>query len=315
MILFQPEASEFVIDKETNSWMNRHVRPFYFYLHFAIYIGIWAIYMISTFFYTYAAARINSFGNYKFMIYWVLLVVLFLSVIPTKKERYLLPALIPMALIVTFQIYSIWKAFKGKYDTKWDRLLVNATSILLYSIAVALPFALLFAFSERLDSRSVIFTAIIGTIGIIGFVLWKKRNIESNFIVPVIISCIFCIGLLPKLSEIVYNNDDFRELAEIQEIENYDALDFYWQGNDIDVKVMYGVGKKVFPLNAMDIMDESKCPLVFISFVPIEEIFGERYLKSHSLKFLGKYDFNREETRAKLYLNQIDFKSVSSNQD
>jgi len=65
----------------------------------------------------------------------------------------------------------------------------------------------------------------------------------------------------------------------------------------------------------MDIMDESKCPLVFISFVPIEEIFGERYLKSHSLKFLGKYDFNREETRAKLYLNQIDFKSVSSNQD
>ncbi len=312
MFVYQPEASEFVLNKETNSWMNRHIRPFYFYFHFVIYIGIWTGFMISSFFYKYAAPRINRFGNYKFMIFWVLISIFLLSVVPTKKERYLLPALIPMCLIVTFLLYSIWQAFKGKYENKWDRLLVNLTTSFLYTIAIALPFVLIFAFWERLDSRSLVFTMLVGGIGIVGFLLWKKNNIESNFIVPVVITCVFCLGLLPKTSEILYNNDDFKELSEIQDVDNYEELDFYWQGDVIDVKVMYGVGKKVFPVSSI-IMNKSSCPLVFISFVPISEIYGEEHLKNYNLKFLGSYDFDRKETPVKLYVNEINFKSGNSN--
>ncbi|MFT6166402.1 MAG: 4-amino-4-deoxy-L-arabinose transferase-like glycosyltransferase [Vicingaceae bacterium] len=308
MFIFQPEASEFVLNKETNSWMNRHTRPFYFYFHFVIYIGIWTVFMISSFFYKYAAPRINRFGNYKFMIFWVLISVLLLSIVPTKKERYLLPALVPMCLVVTFLIYSIWQAFKGSYENKWDRLLVNFTSITIYTIAIALPIVLISVFNERIDLRSVIFTVLIGIVGVIGFLLWKKGNIESNFIVPIVITSIFCLGLLPKASEIYYNNDDFKELAQIQEVDDYGELDFYWQGDEIDVKVMYGVGKKVFPVSSMNILNMGSCPLVFISFVPIRKIFGEDYLKNYKLELLGIFDFDRNDTEVKLYVNRIDFK-------
>ena len=310
MALFQPEASDFVINKETNSWVNRHVQPFYFYFHFAVYIGIWVVFMVSSFFYKYSAARINRFGKYKFQILWVLLTVLFLSIIPTKKERYLVPALIPMCLIVTFQMYSIWKAFKGKYDNKWDRLVVNASSTMIYSVAILLPVGLFIIFSDRVDFRSSLFVLLIGVLGISGFV-FRKKWIESNFILPVAIVCLFCLGLLPKVAEVYYDNDEFHELSQMQKVDRIQDLSFYWQSDDVDVKVMYGAGKQVLPFSQIDFANKELYPFVFICYVPLEEYFGEENLSKFDIDFIGKYDINRNKSKAHIYITKLDLRTPS----
>ncbi len=308
MALFQPEASDFVINKETNSWVNRHVQPFYFYFHFAVYIGIWVVFMVSSFFYKYSAARINRFGKYKFQILWVLLTVLFLSIIPTKKERYLVPALIPMCLIVTFQMYSIWQAFKGKYDNKWDRLVVNTSSILIYSVAILLPFIFFFILSERVDFRSSLFVLLIGILGITGFV-FRKRWIESHFILPVVMVCLFCLGLLPQVAEFYYENDEFYELSQIQKVNRIQDLNFYWQSDDIDVKVMYGAGKQVLPFSQIDFDNKELYPFVFICYVSLEEYFGKENLSKFNIDFIGKYDINRNKSKAHIYITKLDLRT------
>ena len=308
MIFFQPEASDFVIAKETNSWVNRHVQPFYFYFHFFIYIGVWTVFMVSTFFYKYAATRINRFGNYKFQIAWVLLTVLFLSLVPTKKERYLVPALIPMCLIVTFQLFSIWCAFKENKEMKWDRLTVNASSIIIYIVSISLPVCLFIIFLDRVDLRSGFVTSIIGLLGILGLIC-RKKWIEVNFIIPVAIVCLICVGLLPKIAEINYNNDEFRELSEVQKIEHIQDLNYYWQNNvNIDVKIMYGAGKQVLPLSKMDLSNNQVYPFVFFCYVPVEEYFGEENISAFDTELIGKYDFNRKKTKAHIYVTKIDLK-------
>lgn len=308
MALFQPEASDFVINKETNSWVNRHVQPFYFYFHFAVYIGVWIVFMVSSFFYKYSATRINRFGKYKFQILWVLLTVLFLSLIPTKKERYLVPALIPMCLIVTFQIYSIWQAFKGKYANKWDRLVVNSSSMLIYSVAILLPLIFFMIFSERVDFRSSLFLVLIGILGISGFV-FRKRWIESNFILPVAMVCLFCLGLLPKVAEVYYDNDEFQELSQLQKVDRIQDLNFYWQSDDIDVKVMYAAGKQVLPFSQIDFDKKELYPFVFICYVSLEEYFGKENLSKFDIDFIGKYDLNRNKSKVHIYITKLDLRT------
>ena len=308
MFVFQPEASEFVLNKETNSWMNRHTRPFYFYFHFVIYIGIWTVFMISSFFYKYAAPRINRFGNYKFMIFWVLISVLLLSIVPTKKERYLLPALVPMCLVVTFLMYSIWRAFKGKYDNKWDKVIVNASSLLIYIPAVLLPFALLFVFNHTFDLKPIIFAVLIGISGVVGIILWRKKRVEYSFTIPVVIVCFYCLGLLPRSAEIFYNHYDYKGLTEIQEIESLETLPFYFNGEAIDLKVIYAAGKPVFRFSTIDFLDKSNFPLVMISYVPLDNTISKELLTNLQTEFIGTFDINRKKSATKVFVNRLDFK-------
>lgn len=308
MIVFQPEASDFVINKETNSWVNRHTKPFYFYLHFAIYIGIWTVFMISTFFYKYAAPRINRLGNYRFMIFWVLISIFLLSVIPTKKERYLLPALIPMCLIVTFLIYSIWQAFKAKNENKWDKVILTASSLLIYIPAILLPFTLVFVYTGTLDVRALIFAFLIGGGGIAGIVFLQKKQIESSFIIPIVIVCLFCIGLLPKSAEVFDNYEGYKGLNELQEMESLNALPFYFQHHEVDVKVVYAVGKPVAKYNTIDFSDENNFPLVLISYFQPKDRIAEELLSNLDMEYLGRYDLSRKKSAVKVFVNRFEYK-------
>ncbi len=309
MFVFQPEASEFVLNKETNSWMNRHTRPFYFYLHFFIYIGIWTGFMISSFFYKYAAPRINRFGNYKFIILWVLISIFLLSVVPTKKERYLLPALVPMCLIVTFLMYSMWQAFKGKYHNKWDKVVLSASSLLIYIPAILLPFVLFFVFNRTLDVRTILFAFLVGISGIVGIVFWRKKRVEYSFSVPVVIVCLYCVGLLPKSAEIFYNHPDYKGLTEIQEIKSVEDLPFYFNGDAIDLKVIYAAGKPVFKLSSIDVLEPNNFPLVIISYVPMENTFAKELQTNLETEFIGTFDINRKKSSTKVFVNKVDYKN------
>ena len=47
-----------VMKTEATAWASRHVRPFYFYFHFPVYIGIWTIPLLASFFWKYAREKV-----------------------------------------------------------------------------------------------------------------------------------------------------------------------------------------------------------------------------------------------------------------
>jgi hypothetical protein len=72
----------------------------------------------------YAKKRIACFGSYRFIIIWLIVTLILLSIIPEKKERYLLPAIIPMAILAgclwryIFAVYAESRATAG--DQQWN---------------------------------------------------------------------------------------------------------------------------------------------------------------------------------------------------
>jgi len=308
MHIFQTEVSEFVLQKETNSWADRHTRPFYFYLHFPIYIGIWAVLLISTFFYKYAAPRINNYGNYRFVVFWVLLSIFFLSVIPTKKERYLLPAIIPMCLAVTYIIYAIYQRFKANNLTYWDNVVVSVFSCTLHFPALVLPFVIGYFYRDSIDTTTILSASLISALGILGIVLWKRKKLPLLFGNSIVIVCIFCLGLIPKTAEWFYHYNSFNSLSEIGGNERLTPFQYYTETEDTDPRIVWQIGKPTQPISSISLEDSTKYPLVLISFSPIENIIATELLEQRTVSDFGLYDIFRKESKWKYRVQLIELK-------
>lgn len=134
-----------IIKTETGSWQNRRVKPFWHYWSFPIQSGIWAIFIIAGLIIPYAKSRIKQVGgNYKFLIYWVLSTIIFLSIIPEKKERYLMPGLISQAVLVGFYLKYLINSFKDNFQSKSDKFILVFNTTLLAIICIGKPLALYF---------------------------------------------------------------------------------------------------------------------------------------------------------------------------
>ncbi|MDQ4139925.1 MAG: glycosyltransferase family 39 protein, partial [Bacteroidota bacterium] len=177
--LQEPAKMATNISNESTAWVNRHVKPFWFYLSFPWQSGIWAIFAVAALVFPYARRRIAPFGNYRFLSSWVLIDLFLLSVIPEKKERYLLPLLIPLALLTAHYIRFLLKAFEQNNTTKADWWIVLVNGILFILISFAMP-AFLYqqAFSQNIIS---FFTLLVSSLlfiilGICLFAALKKKN-------------------------------------------------------------------------------------------------------------------------------------------
>ena len=94
-------AAAQIIKTESQNWTNYHVKPFYHYWTFPIQSGIWAVYgFIGLVAYAISYGRLKENKALRFYFWWTLMVVILLSLIPEKKERYLLPVLFPLAMFI-----------------------------------------------------------------------------------------------------------------------------------------------------------------------------------------------------------------------
>jgi 4-amino-4-deoxy-L-arabinose transferase-like glycosyltransferase len=301
---YQPAASEFVANKEVTAWTERHVRPFYFYLHFPIYIGIWAVFLIATLFYKYAAPRINSLGNYRFALGWMLLAVLLLSIFPTKKERYLLPVSVPMALLATYMIYALIRRWKNNNLQKWDKRLLNINSLIIFPAFLLGSIALAIIYPHYLSPLSIMGLFLLCLTAVAGLFFWKKKKI-----LPQIALIVLLVGLsgacLPHfLAHIFYDHPDFKSLTEIRKLKELKHIPFYSQGEETDPRLVWQAGKAA-PLFRQDLLEnEDNFPMVLITYNELAALIPQHLQKNFEIQDYGKYDLMRKEVswQARVFL-------------
>jgi len=131
-----PDFSALIAKQESLAWINRSTRPFYHYWSFPIQSGIWAIFASCALIFSYAKTRINQYGNYNFLLIWILSSLILLSLFPEKKERYLLPVLLPLAMLTAFYMRYLISAFKEGSFTRTDLNLFRSQVFIMSLIGI-----------------------------------------------------------------------------------------------------------------------------------------------------------------------------------
>ncbi len=307
-----PDEITNTLSKESVSRGTRHVRPFYFYFHFPVYIGIWAIPMLGSLFFKPMRQRISDLGNYKFLILWVLSGLILLSLIPEKKERYMLPLEIPMSLMVSYLFYSIYHKIKTDRATAGDHLLIKIHGWVLVLILVLLPvIAYAIIKNSFFDLKYIIASVIsILTACILILKLIKRTNINcfkvvfvSSILVVTLITTIY----LPLVTYKIYNQG-YRDVSVVKQQAEYNSAEFLSAG-ELNMQLIWKIGKPVKPVPDMKHFQFKNQDKYFIfCYSPIETVLSNQQLEKVKITSLGMFDCNQDKGSCKIYVDIIENK-------
>ena len=102
-----PRVAATVAQGEVSAWSTMHTASFFFYLSFPGFAGAWALPCLAGLGSRWLNKEDGRKYEIKFLLCWFLLSLLLLSLVPEKKERYLMPAMVPLALL-TAQVLRPW---------------------------------------------------------------------------------------------------------------------------------------------------------------------------------------------------------------
>lgn len=207
-----------IAEKESSRWLGYEVKPLYYYLSFFTQSGIWTIPAFVSLLYPYLKTRVSNLKAYKFALFWTLASVLFLTLIPTKKARYLLPVLIPLALTAGFYVEYLFTAFKTNIS-KWEKSPVYLNYGLIGTIGLIFPLGAYLFFGEKLDGYY--FWYILASIALfgVGIFIWAnllKRNFPHVFYGTVAF-IMFTINLGFPLANALLGNPTYNSISELRE--------------------------------------------------------------------------------------------------
>jgi len=115
----EPGHAVAVALREADAWVNRHARPVWSYSGFPVFAGAWipaalAVLASPIFFREFFSRR-----DVRAAFAWLWLSLLVVSLVPAKKERYLIPVLFPLAILI-----ALW------WDREGRRARSSATRVL-----------------------------------------------------------------------------------------------------------------------------------------------------------------------------------------
>jgi len=283
---------------ESGSWINRHVRPFYYYWNFPIQSGIWTLVIASGLLVPYALKRFESKKEYKFALIWTLSAVVLLSLFPEKKDRYLLPVMLPSAILAGQVLQHLIKVFQNKTADKWDRLVWGVNFWLIAIVTLALPIAVYMLIYQKGDMPGVQFIVLsILSECIFGYLIycWKNKSVRGFILSIVAIMCLAEVFIIPNTKGIVNRNPDFKNIREVRNITAIQNLNFYSIGKEgFRIELVWEVGKEVkaWDFDGSNNIPEDKAFVVFSS-TPPESVIPKEIQEKVSIKTLEFYDYNR----------------------
>ncbi|MCJ8165883.1 glycosyltransferase family 39 protein [Pontibacter sp. E15-1] len=301
----EPESLSRNMSAESTAWISRHVKAVWYYWTFPGEMGLWTLLTFVALLAPYARPRIGRYGNYRFLAAWVLVSVVLLSLVPEKKERYLLPMLLPMALLTAHYLKYLIDAFAAGRGSAWDRRILQAFGGITALAVGAVPVFLYF-FAYRVQAISVGALAAFSVffLAAAAGVLWlvRKKAAANLFISGVGLHVVLLMVAIPIYERITAPAHDYAGLEEVRELNELRLLPFY-SVNGMRPESVWEVGKEVDTIRIVNrrLQIPGKLPAIVFSVKPIPigaaPAAGEVWLRK-----LNVYNYSTEAPEKKYHM-------------
>ncbi len=312
MIWFShPDFSAQIAQQESAAWLNRSTRPFYHYWSFPVQSGIWAIIATIALYFPYAGPRIERFGNYAFLALWVVVSVILLSLFPEKKERYLLPVLLPLSLLTAFYFRYLIHAFESSSFAKTDLVIFRLNSILMALISFAIPITVVFGVKGEaipgIGLLILIFTFFWGLTMFLVRAFLKKNPLWLWMgMVGMVLSV--CLTLLPLASKLAMTNPNYRSYKELRHRDDLKNVPFYFNG-EIPGKFIEVIWKSGHQVKGWDPATQPQFPgtfpIVFLSNENPTVLLSAEFQAIHRIEVIGHFDGNMGKKGGNIVLSNF----------
>jgi 4-amino-4-deoxy-L-arabinose transferase-like glycosyltransferase len=292
--LNSPEIGLAVAREEVSAWDYDWARPFYYYFNFPLFTGVWIILLAAYFIKPFAKPRVHPFFNYYFPLVWFVAILVLISIIPSKKERYLIPGAVPMSMMAGFLFHSVADRFKRHRQVSTDVLLVNIHTILMTVMAVTIPVVYYFLQKDvPQTSLSWIGTVCIFTLAaVMIYKTGKQKRLPSLFAWTQTFMCLSLLYLWPAISSKDHNNKEFKSILELRQIASTRGIEFY-SSSPVNIKVVWDSGQKVRSWN----YDKASIPahkefILFFGDRSTALMFATDYGEKMSLTIIDEYKWD-----------------------
>lgn len=291
--LVDPEAFLKIAAKESGNWGSYNIKPFYYYWNFFLQSGLWAIPALISLLYPYLIKHVTHKKAYQFSFWWTIIAVILLSAIPEKKARYLVPALIPLAINTGFYIQYLMADF-SKITAKRETIPVYFNFGLIALISISIPFALFFLMEDAFQNHLINYILTSLAVCLIGIFMIKNLYIK-RFSAIFYLTILFVVSLaafgLP-LSESLNKNPEFKSTNTLRQYEKSEQIVSYSIG-EMAPEMLWdynGILKDIYKNKVLEIPSEPNFGLLLMN--EDVEIIKSELNQDYNLKRIKTYNLN-----------------------
>jgi len=296
LYIFHKDMAMYVLAKESTAWIERNVRPWYYYWQFFAESGIWSLFLLTGLCWPWLRHKVYFKKEYLFAVAWTIVSLVLLSCFPEKKTRYLLPLLIPASMVVGHYIHYIFTTIKTKNATRTDKLVFRVNALLPALIGLAIPVALYILFYSKgqisLASYimlSILFLTVSYSI-IIGAMRMKSMKVFTGIVILLILVETFLMHSVATM----FNNTDMKSIRAVRQMESLENIPFYHpEDEELRIELVYEAGRRIKPRNLQDTSLLESLPIVLVSGKPADEILPPNIKEKVHLQLIDIYDNNR----------------------
>ena len=309
---FHAEALLATVQQESTAWGSRHVKNFSYYLQFPVYSGLWLVVTIAVLFKPFAEKRVNSAQNYRFLLLWLVLAMLLLSVIPEKKIRYLMPALIPLALLSGTLLRGIMDSFGQGKQEKGGLRVVALHALLVALVGVVYPGVFFYQLYAVNGSATLLFIipvfAVFLTIAVTSWILFKKKNVFALVCLTAIQSCVIAFLSMDFYREVNLPNPEYKRMTQIDPSLLPVDTNIFFMHHPPGIKYAWDLKRQVKHWRveeARQLLESGKTIAVISRGDPykaLTELIGEDVV----LQIIGRFDYKEKRPQEnKILLSKV----------
>jgi 4-amino-4-deoxy-L-arabinose transferase-like glycosyltransferase len=235
---------------EISSWADRHVQPFWYYWSFFAFTGLWALVALASLVTNYARSRLRPFIPYGVALAWVLGGLVLLSMVPEKKERYMLPLMPPLALLVA-GLLRYWETCPVRKWSRADEWLLNGWGGLLAVGCAGLPVALGWASLSGFElgsARFILVSCVFGGLAV-GLVLHLVGGVRPGHLVrATLFMTVAVTGLLMPVYPVWEARKATADLPRLESVRTkpvYAGVQQWYSLDTLHVKQVWAAGRAV----------------------------------------------------------------------
>lgn len=294
--LMEPGGLSHTVSQESTAWVNRHVKPVWYYWGFFAQSGIWTPFLMAAMVVPYARSRVARYGNYQFLLSWILLTLLLLSILPEKKERYLLPLLIPMALLTAHYLRYLISVFSEKWFSRCEKAILLTSGYLFALIAFAVPiytFFMSYTLRGEAEGQQVAVTLLFLLLGIAIVVLTRSHHVTCLVIAAALLNALGYVFVMPYYLEMKALSGKRESVPELEEVRNRAELKSmkFYAIDGMRPENVWEVGKTVDTLKILNghLQLPVALPAAVFSLSPLPQTVLPD--SGTSLYFVGHYQY------------------------